>query len=153
MRFGLNRAEVIGRLGADVTVNHLVSGVRVANLKEGPAGLRRGQAADAALAQGRRGRRSLLDRDPPGPRFPHPVPGSAGRPQRQRRARRGRGGGQRFGRAGGWRSHRSGRFDTVLTASPVPSRKGPALRAFGPFLMLPTSSPGPRFTDRPRELE
>ncbi len=26
MSFGLNRAEVIGRLGADVTVNHLVSG-------------------------------------------------------------------------------------------------------------------------------
>ena len=29
--FGLNRAEVIGRLGADVTVNHLTSGGRVAN--------------------------------------------------------------------------------------------------------------------------
>ena len=32
MSFGLNRAEVIGRPGADVTVNHLVSGGRVANL-------------------------------------------------------------------------------------------------------------------------
>ena len=32
MAFGLNRAEVIGRLGADVTVNHLHSGGRVANL-------------------------------------------------------------------------------------------------------------------------
>ncbi len=32
MSFGLNRAEVIGRLGADVTVNHLQSGGRVANL-------------------------------------------------------------------------------------------------------------------------
>ena len=32
MSFGLNRAEVIGRLGADATVNHLVSGGRVANL-------------------------------------------------------------------------------------------------------------------------
>ncbi|MCY4349703.1 MAG: single-stranded DNA-binding protein [Thiotrichales bacterium] len=32
MAFGLNRAEVIGRLGADVTVNHLKSGGRVANL-------------------------------------------------------------------------------------------------------------------------
>ena len=32
MSFGLGRAEVIGRLGADVTVNHLVSGGRVANL-------------------------------------------------------------------------------------------------------------------------
>ena len=32
MAFGLNRAEVIGRLGADVTVNHLVSGGRAANM-------------------------------------------------------------------------------------------------------------------------
>ena len=32
MSFGLNRAEVIGRLGADATVNHLVSGGRVANM-------------------------------------------------------------------------------------------------------------------------
>ena len=32
MAFGLNRAEVIGRLGADVTVNHLQRGGRVANL-------------------------------------------------------------------------------------------------------------------------
>ena len=30
--FGLNRAEVIGRLGADVTINHLVNGGRVANM-------------------------------------------------------------------------------------------------------------------------
>ena len=30
--YGLNRAEVIGRLGADVTVNHLVNGGRVANM-------------------------------------------------------------------------------------------------------------------------
>ena len=30
--FGLNRAEVIGRLGADVTINHLASGGRVANM-------------------------------------------------------------------------------------------------------------------------
>ncbi len=32
MAFGLNRAELIGRLGADVTVNHLQSGGRVANM-------------------------------------------------------------------------------------------------------------------------
>ena len=32
MAFGLNLAQVIGRLGADVTVNHLQSGGRVANL-------------------------------------------------------------------------------------------------------------------------
>ena len=32
MSFGLNRAQVIGRLGADATVNHLASGGRVANL-------------------------------------------------------------------------------------------------------------------------
>ena len=30
--FGLNRAEVIGRLGADATVNHLTNGGRVANM-------------------------------------------------------------------------------------------------------------------------
>ena len=29
MAFGLNRVELIGRLGADVTVNHLTSGGRV----------------------------------------------------------------------------------------------------------------------------
>ena len=32
MAFGLNRAEVIGRLGADVTINSLASGGRVANM-------------------------------------------------------------------------------------------------------------------------
>ena len=32
MSFGMNRVELIGRLGADVTVNHLTSGGRVANL-------------------------------------------------------------------------------------------------------------------------
>ena len=32
MAFGINRAQIIGRLGADVTVNHLASGGRVANL-------------------------------------------------------------------------------------------------------------------------
>ena len=32
MAFGLNRVEIIGRLGLDVTINHLASGGRVANL-------------------------------------------------------------------------------------------------------------------------
>ena len=32
MAFGKNHAELVGRLGADVTVNHLASGGRVANL-------------------------------------------------------------------------------------------------------------------------
>ena len=32
MAFGLNRVELIGRLGADVTINQLMSGGRVANL-------------------------------------------------------------------------------------------------------------------------
>ena len=32
MAFGKNYAEVVGRLGADVTINHLASGGRVANL-------------------------------------------------------------------------------------------------------------------------
>ena len=32
MSFGMNRAQLIGRLGDDVSVNHLASGGRVANL-------------------------------------------------------------------------------------------------------------------------
>ena len=36
MAFGLNRAELIGRLGADVTINHLTSGGRVANIYRSP---------------------------------------------------------------------------------------------------------------------
>ena len=32
MAFGLNSAQIIGRLGADVTINHLASGGRVANM-------------------------------------------------------------------------------------------------------------------------
>ncbi len=32
MTFGLNKASLIGRIGQDVTVNHLASGGRVANL-------------------------------------------------------------------------------------------------------------------------
>ena len=32
MAFGLNSAQIIGRLGDDVTVNHLASGGRVANM-------------------------------------------------------------------------------------------------------------------------
>ena len=32
MSFGINRVELIGRLGADVSVNHLMSGGRVANM-------------------------------------------------------------------------------------------------------------------------
>ncbi len=32
MAFGINRVELIGRLGADVTVNHLMNGGRVANM-------------------------------------------------------------------------------------------------------------------------
>ena len=32
MSFGLNSAQIIGRLGADVAINHLTSGGRVANM-------------------------------------------------------------------------------------------------------------------------
>ena len=32
MAFGKNHAELVGRLGDDVTVNHLMNGGRVANL-------------------------------------------------------------------------------------------------------------------------
>ena len=126
--FGLNRAEVIGRLGADVTVNHLTSGGRVANMsiatdesyidrngggeriektewhrvvsfqpglvdmlekprQEGPARLRVRQAADAALAQGRRGVRPVRHRDPARPGWSRPVPRQAQRRQRVQRQR------------------------------------------------------------------
>jgi len=36
MAFALSRVEPIGRLGADVTVNHHTTGVRVANLTSTP---------------------------------------------------------------------------------------------------------------------
>ena len=32
MAFGLNSAQIIGRLGDDVSINHLASGGRVANM-------------------------------------------------------------------------------------------------------------------------
>ena len=35
MAFGKNFAELIGRLGADATINHLPNGGRVANLNVG----------------------------------------------------------------------------------------------------------------------
>ncbi len=38
MSFEMNRVELIGRLGADVTMNHLMSGRRVANLSIGRVG-------------------------------------------------------------------------------------------------------------------
>lgn len=50
MAFGLNRAEVIGRLGTDVSVNHLSNGGRVANLSiatdEGYLDKRTGERVD-----------------------------------------------------------------------------------------------------------
>ena len=50
MAFGLNRAEVIGRLGGDVTVNHLSNGGKVANLSiatdEGYLDKRSGERVD-----------------------------------------------------------------------------------------------------------
>ena len=42
MSFGLNRAEVIGRLGADVAISNLASGGRVANMSIGRVGGWRG---------------------------------------------------------------------------------------------------------------
>ena len=58
MSFGLNRAEVIGRLGADATVNHLASGGRVANISiatdesiSGEADRRRGSTRQSGTAQ------------------------------------------------------------------------------------------------------
>ena len=121
--FGLNNAQIIGRLGADATISHLTNGGRVANVsiatdesyldrnsgdkvdrtewhrivtfqdglvemmekhaKEGPPGLRVGKAADPQVAQGRRGQRPVLDRDPAGPRRQGAISRQA---ERQRRA-------------------------------------------------------------------
>ena len=126
--FGLNNAQLIGRLGADATISHLTNGGRVANVsiatdesyldknsgrqggphrvaphrhlpgrpggdagearQEGPPGLRVGQAADPQVAQGRRGQRPVLDRDPPGPRRQSPVLGQAERKRRTGEERR-----------------------------------------------------------------
>ena len=36
--FGLNNAQLIGRLGADATVSHLTNGGRVANVSIGRVG-------------------------------------------------------------------------------------------------------------------
>ena len=50
MAFGLNRAEIIGRLGGDVNVNHLSNGGKVANLSiatdEGYLDKRTGERVD-----------------------------------------------------------------------------------------------------------
>ena len=52
MAFGLNRVDLIGRLGADVSVNHLASGGRVANLSvatdEGYINKQTGEKVDKA---------------------------------------------------------------------------------------------------------
>ena len=138
--FGLNNAQLIGRLGADATISHLTNGGRVANVsiatdesyldrnsgdkvdrtewhrivtfqdglvemmekhaKKGRPGLRLGQAADPQVAQGRRGQRPVLDRDPPSPRRQGPVSRQA---ERQRRA-----GDERRRRAGRRNRHDGG---------------------------------------------
>ena len=164
MSFGLNQAQIIGRLGADATVSNLASGGRVANMsiatdegyidrqsgqrvdrvewhkavtfqirpdrhagearEEGPLGLRRGQAPDPQVAQGRRGQRQVLDRDHPRPRLARAVPRS--RDQRQRLP-----GARRRDRTGRRRRRRStgGRLDALLTGlklPPVDPRPAPA---------------------------
>ena len=59
---------------------------------QGPPGLHRRQAADAALVEAGRGRRPVLDRDPARPRRTRPVPGQAERQRRPGAGRPGRGG-------------------------------------------------------------
>ena len=152
MAFGLNRAELIGRLGADVTINHLASGGRVANLsiatdegyvdkqsgervgqdrvapgrdlparpgryvrearEEGPPGLRRGQAPDPPLEEGRGGLGPVLDRDPHRAWRARPVPRQGERERQWERQRRARRDGGRGGHCG-----RSGRRHSILSAS------------------------------------
>ena len=121
--FGLNNAQLIGRLGADTTISHLTNGGRVANVsiattkvisiktratrwtapewhrivtfqdglvemmekhaKKGRLVYVSGKLQTRKWAQGRRGQRPVLDRDPSGPRRPGPILGQA---ERQRRA-------------------------------------------------------------------
>ena len=106
--FGLNNAQLIGRLGADATISHLTNGGRVANVsiatdesyldknsgdkvdrtewhrivtfqdglvemmekhaKKGRLVFVSGKMQTTQVAQGRRGQRPVLDRDPAGPR-------------------------------------------------------------------------------------
>ena len=106
--FGLNNAQLIGRLGADATISHLTNGGRVANVsiarpmkaiwiatratrwtapsgtgvvtfqdglvdmmekhaKKGRLVYVSGKLQTPQVAQGRRGQRPVLDRDPAGP--------------------------------------------------------------------------------------
>ena len=121
--FGLNNAQLIGRLGADATISHLTNGGRVANVsiatdesyldknsgdkvdrtewhrivtfqdglvemlekhaKKGRLVYVSGKLQTPQVAQGRRGQRPVLDRDPSGPRRPGAIFGQA---ERQRRA-------------------------------------------------------------------
>ena len=86
--------------------------------QDGPVGLHRRQAADAALVEARRGRRPLLDRDPARPRRPHSVPwpperqryGHSGRPALARRCER-----HAAGRR--WRCVRSAVLGMAVTVS------------------------------------
>ena len=101
MAFGLNKVQIIGRLGADVTVNALQSGGRVANmsvatdesfLDRNGGGQRvdrtewhRVVTLDPSLEEGGRGDRAFGDRDPARAGQPGPVPRP---PQRRLEARR-----------------------------------------------------------------
>ena len=110
---------------------------------EGPAGLRRGQAADPALVEARRGRRPLLDRDPAGARRAGAVP----RPdERQRRGagvrRPGDAGCRRRGRQR-WRTARGihwtiRRFRSRGRFRFLPTWAGAS--RVGPFFLLPIRS-------------
>ena len=118
--------------------------------EEGPAGLHRRQAPDAALVEARRGRRPVLDRDSPRARRARSVPGQAER--ERRRDARGPGARVRLGDAG--RRRPGVRRTTSTTTSPSsrrghappPSHLGAGASASAPFScrrlrVLPRRSP------------
>ena len=57
MALGLNLAQVIGRLGDDVTINHLASGGRVANMSDSPVSSM--PSAEPSIAHAQPGRALL----------------------------------------------------------------------------------------------
>ena len=58
MAFGLNMAQLIGRLGDDVSIHHLPSGGRVANMSRGDRRERTSIARAASAGTGPSGTRS-----------------------------------------------------------------------------------------------
>ena len=148
MAFGLNRVELIGRLGVDVTVNHLTSGGRVANLSiatdESYINRQNGERVDKTEwhrivtfqdglvemlgKHAHKGRLVYVDGKLQTRRCPPPIPRAPARPCRPAMATAAR---------------------TTKSRSRVPSSHGGRRFGAGPPFLLPYSSPA-RPGARPR---